>query len=86
MTGTDGSVNLVRLDPATNYTVEVTAPGYSNFSTSNVAVVSGKNLSVGDRLGGAALASIASIASSSEAGSPGNHGLWWAKSSATRRA
>ena len=83
MTGTDGSVNLVRLDPATNYTVEVTAPGYSNFSTSNVAVVSGKNLSVGYCLGGAALAS---IASSSEARSPGNHGLWWMKPSATWRA
>ena len=53
VTGADGSVNLVGLDPATNYTVEVVAPGYSNFSTSNVAVVSGKNLSVGYRLGGA---------------------------------
>ena len=51
VTGADGSVNLVGLDPATNYTVEVIAPGYNNFSASNVAVVSGKNLSVGYSLG-----------------------------------
>lgn len=52
VTNADGTVNLVGLDPATNYTVEVTASGYSNFSASNVAVVSDRNLSVGYRLGG----------------------------------
>lgn len=53
VTAADGSVNLVGLDPATNYTVEVVASGYNNFASTNVAVVSDKNLSVGYRLGAA---------------------------------
>ncbi len=57
-TNADGSVNLVGLDPATNYTVEVLAPGFSEFSAGNVAVVSGQNLSVGYALGATALESI----------------------------
>ncbi|RZA21419.1 MAG: TonB-dependent receptor [Lysobacteraceae bacterium] len=52
VTSADGSVSLNGLDPATNYTVEVVAPGYNNFSANNVAVVSDKNLSLGYRLGG----------------------------------
>src|SRR5690606_5265232 len=55
VTEADGSVRLQGLDPSTNYTVAVNAPGYDNFSASNVAVVSGKNLSVGDALGVASL-------------------------------
>ena len=55
VTEADGSVRLSGLDPATNYTVEVVAPGYDNFSASNVAVVSGKNLSIGYALGVASL-------------------------------
>lgn len=57
-TSADGSVNLVGLDPATNYTVEVIAPGYENFSAGNVAVVSGKNLSLGYALGVTSLDSV----------------------------
>jgi hypothetical protein len=55
VTEADGSVRLQGLDPSTNYTVVVDAPGYDNFSASNVAVVSGKNLSVGYALGVASL-------------------------------
>src|SRR5690606_8442949 len=55
VTEADGSVRLQGLDPSTNYTVAVNAPGYDNFSASNVAVVSGKNLSVGYALGVASL-------------------------------
>lgn len=51
VTEADGSVRLTGLDPATNYTIEVIASGYDNFSANNVAVVSGKNLSVGYALG-----------------------------------
>ncbi|ODU51495.1 MAG: TonB-dependent receptor [Lysobacteraceae bacterium SCN 69-48] len=51
VTDANGNVNIVGLDPATNYTVEVQASGYSPFSSSNVAVVSDKNLSVGYVLG-----------------------------------
>lgn len=51
VTDANGNVNIVGLDPATNYTVEVQASGYSPFTTSNVAVVSDKNLSVGYVLG-----------------------------------
>lgn len=67
-TAADGSVRLTGLDPATNYTVRVQADGYDTFTASNVAVVSGKNLSLGYDLGatnldavtvtGAALAAI----------------------------
>ena len=55
VTAADGSVRLQGLDPATNYTVVVDAAGYDDFSASNVAVVSGKNLSVGYALGVASL-------------------------------
>src|SRR5690606_35058800 len=51
VTEADGSVRLTGLDPATNYTVVVDAAGYSDFSANNVAVVSGKNLSLGYALG-----------------------------------
>lgn len=51
-TGADGSVRLQGLDPATNYTVQVIADGFQEFSATNVAVVSGQNLSVGYALGG----------------------------------
>lgn len=55
VTAADGTINLNGLDPATNYTVEVVATGYSNFSANNVAVVSGKNLSLGYSLGATTL-------------------------------
>lgn len=51
VTAADGTVNLNGLDPATNYKIEVIASGYSDFSANNIAVVSGKNLSVGYSLG-----------------------------------
>jgi len=51
-TGADGTARVTGLDPATNYTVEISATGYSDFSASNVAVVSGKDLSLGYALGG----------------------------------
>lgn len=53
VTGADGQVRVSGLDPATNYTVEVASPGYQDFSAGNVAVVSGRDLSVGYVLGGA---------------------------------
>lgn len=46
-----GNVRVTGLDPATNYTVEVLANGYSDFSADQVAVVSGKALSLGYALG-----------------------------------
>ncbi|MFT3761495.1 MAG: carboxypeptidase regulatory-like domain-containing protein [Pseudoxanthomonas sp.] len=52
VTGADGQVRLIGLDPATNYTIEVAAQGYNDFSAGNVAVVSGQNLSLGYVLGG----------------------------------
>src|SRR3546814_940742 len=55
VTEADGSVRLTGLDPATNYTVVVDASGYSDFSASNVAVVSGKKLSLGYALGATTL-------------------------------
>ena len=54
VTDANGNVNIVGLDPATNYTVEVVASGYSPFTASNVAVVSDQNLSVGYVLGSGA--------------------------------
>src|SRR5690606_39178370 len=51
VTDANGDVRLQGLDPSTNYTVQVTAAGYDNFTADNVAVVSGKNLSVGYALG-----------------------------------
>lgn len=50
-TGADGSVRLAGLDPATNYQVEISAPGFAGFSATNVAVVSGRELSLGYALG-----------------------------------
>lgn len=52
VTEADGSVRVAGLDPATDYKVEVVAPGYSNFSANDVVVVSGQNLSLGYALGG----------------------------------
>jgi len=43
----EGRVRISGLDAATNYTVSVASPGFSTFSASNVAVVTGKELSVG---------------------------------------
>lgn len=58
VTDSTGRVRLNGLDPATNYTVEIEASGYNDFTASNVAVVSGKELSLGYMLsGGAAAAS-----------------------------
>lgn len=47
VTDQDGRVRLTGLDPARNYTISVSAAGYSDFSTSNVAVVTGRDLSLG---------------------------------------
>jgi hypothetical protein len=47
VTDAEGRVRLAGLDPATNYTVQVSAAGYSDFSASNVAVVSGRDLALG---------------------------------------
>ncbi len=52
VTGDDGTVRLQGLDPATNYTVVISAAGYEDYTASNVAVVSGRNLSLGYSLGG----------------------------------
>ncbi len=51
-TDSAGRINVIGLDPATNYTVEVVAAGYSDFSASSVAVVSGQNKNYGYRLSG----------------------------------
>jgi hypothetical protein len=51
VTEADGSVRVAGLDPATDYKVEVVASGYSNFSASDVVVVSGQNLSLNYPLG-----------------------------------
>jgi hypothetical protein len=47
VTESDGSVRIAGLDPATDYKVEVVAPGYSSFSAKDVVVVSGQNLALG---------------------------------------
>lgn len=47
VTDATGSVRLSGLDPATNYTVTVAASGYETYSAQNVAVVTGRDLSVG---------------------------------------
>lgn len=65
VTDADGRVRVSGLDPATNYTVEVTATGYNNFSTENVAVVSGKDLSVGYALGGSSDAAVVLVTGTS---------------------
>jgi len=54
VTAADGSVRLAGLDPATNYTIEIAATGFNTFTAGNVAVVSGRELSVGYALGGTA--------------------------------
>ncbi|RYG20566.1 TonB-dependent receptor, partial [bacterium] len=54
VTGADGAVRLAGLDPATNYTIEISASGFNTFTAGNVAVVSGRELSVGYALGGTA--------------------------------
>ena len=51
VTEADGSIRIGGLDPATDYKVVVIAAGYSDFKADNVAVVSGKNLSLGYALG-----------------------------------
>jgi hypothetical protein len=40
VTEADGTARISGLDPATDYKVEVTAPGYTNYTASDVAVVS----------------------------------------------
>lgn len=60
VTDAEGRVRVANLDPATNYTIAVSAAGYSDFSARNVAVVSGRDLSLGYVLiagGGASSAS-----------------------------
>ena len=47
VTDVEGRVRLAGLDPATNYTVRVAAPGYDEYVADNVAVVSGRDLSQG---------------------------------------
>ncbi|CAN5347638.1 hypothetical protein BH09PSE1_BH09PSE1_18450 [soil metagenome] len=46
-TDASGSVRVSGLDPATNYTVAVAASGYADYSATSVAVVSGRELSLG---------------------------------------
>ncbi len=58
VTEADGSIRVTGLDPATDYKVEVVAPGYTTFNANNVAVVSGQNLSVGYALGSGQLESV----------------------------
>jgi hypothetical protein len=41
MTDSSGFVRLAGLDPSTNYTVAISAPGFDAFTADNVAVVSG---------------------------------------------
>ena len=53
VTDAEGRVRLSGLDPATNYTVSVDAAGYDAFSVGNVAVVTGRDLSVGYSLSSA---------------------------------
>lgn len=59
VTEADGSVRLTGLDPATNYTVQVDAVDFDTFTASNVAVVTGKTLSLGYALGGTNLDAVA---------------------------
>lgn len=56
VTEADGSVRVAGLDPATDYKVEVAAPGYSNFTATEVAVVSNQNPLVAYTLGAPAAA------------------------------
>jgi len=52
VTEADGTVRIAGLDPATDYKVEVVAPGYSNFATTGVSVVSNQNPLVSYAIGG----------------------------------
>lgn len=65
VTGADGTVRLTGLDPATNYTVQIAAAGFENFSAPNVAVVSGKELSLGYSLAGSSASDVVVITGSS---------------------
>lgn len=56
VTEADGTVRIAGLDPATDYKIEVVAPGYSNFAATDVAVVSNQNPLVTYSLGGDAAA------------------------------
>ena len=56
ITEADGSVRVAGLDPAIDYKVEVVAPGYSNFTATEVAVVSNQNPLVAYTLGAPAAA------------------------------
>ena len=58
VTEADGSVRVAGLDPATDYKVEVIAPGYSDFTARDVVVVSGKNLTLNYPLGSEAVQSV----------------------------
>ncbi len=51
VTEADGSVRVSGLDPATDYKVEVVAPGYTTFSANDVIVVSGQNRNLGYAMG-----------------------------------
>jgi hypothetical protein len=53
VTEADGSVRVAGLDPATDYKIEVVAPGYQNFAATEVAVVSNQNPLVTYTLGAA---------------------------------
>jgi hypothetical protein len=54
MTDSSGFVRLAGLDPSTNYTVAISAPGFDAFTADNVAVVSGQDRSQGYSLSGGA--------------------------------
>ncbi len=51
VTEADGSVRVAGLDPATDYKVEIVAPGYSTVSAADVVVVSGQNLALSYPMG-----------------------------------
>ena len=53
VTEADGRVRVGGIDPATNYTVQVEAAGFAPFTAENVAVVSGRDLSIGYTLAAA---------------------------------
>lgn len=52
VTEADGTVRIAGLDPATDYKIEVVAPGYSNFAATGVAVVSNQNPALSYSIGG----------------------------------
>ncbi|WP_339915067.1 TonB-dependent receptor [uncultured Brevundimonas sp.] len=51
VTDASGRARLSGLDPSTNYSVQVVAPGYADFTADDVAVVSGRDLSLRYALG-----------------------------------